>query len=332
MTRPTAPPRLTTRLTDALDYARAHHAGDLRKGTRIPYLAHLLAVSALVLEHGGGETAAVAALLHDVVEDGGGERALAEIRGRFGPEVAAIVLGCSDTTAATKEDWELRKHRYLEHLESAPPDVLLVSAADKVHNARSILEDLREHGDALWSRFNRGPREQLWYYGALRDLFARRSPGRLADELDRAVRAINLLVDPDDRVVWLGTKYTLWSVENRSESGAIVDWTGWPLVITKEAGGLVVRAEVGRGGDYCPDVDDDLEHLIDIDVGGLRLEYAEPYEVAWLVGDDRGNLREVCDTVASLAPTVARQLGACEADLEPPITSFDERLARGPWS
>ena len=172
-----APTVLTPRFSDALECARAHHAADLRKGTTIPYVAHLLAVSALVLENGGDETAAVAALLHDVVEDHGGQRALSEIRERFGGDVAGIVEGCSDTTALVKEDWEVRKTRYLEHLGTAPAAVLLVSAADKLHNARSILADLREHGDELWARFNRGVPDQLWCYSALRDLFSRRFPG-----------------------------------------------------------------------------------------------------------------------------------------------------------
>lgn len=169
---------LTARFTEAVEYARAHHDADVRKGTTIPYVAHLLAVSSLVLEHGGDETAAVAALLHDVVEDGGGEPALLEIGERFGGAVAAIVEGCSDTTAAVKEDWTLRKERYVEHLGTAAPDVLLVSAADKLHNARSILADLRVHGDELWARFNRGAKEQLWYYGALRDAFVTPCPER----------------------------------------------------------------------------------------------------------------------------------------------------------
>ena len=140
---------LTARFTDAVEYARVHHRDDVRKGTTVPYLSHLLAVSALVLEHGGDETQAVAAVLHDVVEDGGGEAALAEIGRRFGADVARIVAGCSDTTAAVKEDWQLRKERYLEHLEVAGADVLLVSASDKLHNARAILADLRELGDEL---------------------------------------------------------------------------------------------------------------------------------------------------------------------------------------
>ncbi len=191
---------LTARFTEAVEYALAHHAVHVRKGTSIPYVAHLFAVCALVLEHGGEETAAVAALLHDVVEDGGGVRALGEIGERFGVDVAAIVEGCSDTTAPGQEDWTLRKERYLAHLATAPPEVLLVSAADKLHNARSILGDLREYGDELWTRFNRGAREQLWYYGSLRDAFCRRLPGGLAEELDRTVREIERLVDTDDRI------------------------------------------------------------------------------------------------------------------------------------
>ena len=186
---------LSARYSEAVEYARTHHESDVRKGTSIPYIAHLLAVSAIVLEHGGGEVEAVAALLHDLVEDGGGERALKEIAERFGSDVAAMVERCSDTTAAVKEDWQFRKTRYLDHLEAAPEPVLLVSAADKLHNARSILGDLREHGPALWERFNRGPRHQLWYYGSSAAMFLRRSPGRLADELARTVRAIRSLLD-----------------------------------------------------------------------------------------------------------------------------------------
>lgn len=321
---------LTARFTAAVEYARAHHVDHVRKGTAIPYVAHLLAVSSLVLEHGGSETAAIAALLHDVVEDGGGEPALADIRDRFDSDVAAIVEGCSDTTAVVKEDWAVRKESYLEHLESAAPEVLLVSAADKLHNGRSILADLREHGDALWARFNRGPRDQLWYYGSLRDAFRRRLPGRLADELDRVVRDINRLIDAEDRVEWLGRPFELWSVVD-GHSGAIVDWPGCPLVIAVDQGGLVVRAEVGCRGDYCPDADEDLDTYIEADLSGLRLEYTEPSEVAWLISHDRGDLREACERVAQLAPTVAQQLRDSPAELDPPITTFEERVERGPW-
>jgi hypothetical protein len=320
---------LTPDFTKAVAYACAHHAADVRKGTSVPYVSHLLAVCALVLEHGGDETAAVAALLHDVVEDGGGERALAEIEEKFGLGVAAIVRGCSDTTAAVKEDWGLRKERYVAHLDTAPHDVLLVSAADKVHNARSILVDLREHGDDLWTRFNRGAKDQLWYYGSLRDAFCRRLPGPLADELDRTVRDINRLVDPDDRIEWLGERFELWSISDGSQSGGMVDWPGWPLVITKERDGLVVHAEAGQGGNFYPE--DDPNDLIEIDTGDLWLEWDDDSEVAWLRGRDRGNLSEMCDRVSSLAPTVAHELAGSEAAMEIPITTFDERIEHGPW-
>ncbi len=322
---------LTARFTEALEYARAHHEGQLRKGTEIPYLAHLLAVCSVVLESGGHETEALGALLHDVVEDGGGIAALTEIEERFGAEVAAIVEGCSDTTAAEKEDWRLRKERYLAHLQSAPAPVLLVSAADKLHNARSILGDLREHGDELWQRFNRGAEDQLWYYGSLRDVFVRRLPGRLADELDRTVRDINRMVDREDRVAWLGHPCEFWRYESDDSSrGALVDWPGCPLVVRFEPRALLVCAHVGSGGDYCPDVDADLEDLIATDLGGLRLEYVEPAEVAWLVAEDQGDLREACERVVGAAAPVAAELREAIYALEPPISQYAERVERGP--
>jgi len=321
---------LTERFTEALEYARAHHEEDLRKGTEIPYLAHLLAICSIVLENGGGETEALGALLHDIVEDGGGIAALQEIEQRFGADVAAIVKGCSDTTAAVKEDWRLRKERYLAHLESAPSPVLLVSAADKLHNARSIRGDLREHGDELWQRFNRGPREQLWYYGALRDAFVRRLPGRLTDELDRTVREINRMVPFEDRVEYLGRPFELWSYDEGDEVGAIVDWPGCPLVVRAEPGALLVCAHVGSGGDYCPDADEDLDDLIETELGDLRLEYVEPDEVAWLVAEDQGDLREACERVARAAQSIAAELGEAISDLDPPISDYAERLDRGP--
>lgn len=322
---------LTARFTEAVEYARAHHADDVRKGTTIPYVSHLLAVSALVLEHGGGESEAIAALLHDVVEDGGGEAALAEISDRFGADVAVIVEGCSDTTAAVKEDWQLRKDRYIEHLELATPDVLLVSAADKLHNARSILADLRDHGEELWARFNRGAQEQLWYYGALRDVFVRRLPGRLADELDRTVRAINLLVDPDDRVTWLGHECSFWSVQDRPETGAMIDWPGCPLIVDKHAGGMAVRAEVGSEClvDYEEGDLEGLETYVDIDLVDLRLEYREPFEVAWLVADDHGDLRDVCDRVARLALIVAQRMAELEVMAHSPKMTFANAAPNG---
>ncbi|MGD9695482.1 MAG: HD domain-containing protein [Thermoleophilia bacterium] len=180
---------LGPRFTDALGYAVEAHAEQRRKGTGIPYVAHLLAVAALVIEDGGrdgdlSEDEAIAALLHDVVEDQGGRERLADVRARFGERVAQIVEACSDSLEATgpKAPWRGRKEAYLAHLESADPGVLRVSLADKVHNSRAILDDYRDIGDALWTRF-RPESDPLWYYGALSEVFSRRRPGRLADEL-----------------------------------------------------------------------------------------------------------------------------------------------------
>ena len=324
---------LTVRFTEAVEYARAHHVADVRKGTTIPYLSHLLAVSALVIENGGNEPQAIAALLHDVVEDGGGEATLAEIADRFGSDIAAIVAGCSDTTAAVKEDWQVRKDRYLEHLEVAAADVLLVSASDKLHNARSILADLRDHGDAIWARFNRGPQHQLWYYGALRNVFKRRLPGPLAEELDRTVRDVNRHTDPDDRIEGLGHEFELWSFVDSPQTGATLDWPGFPLIITKQPGGLVVHAEVGRQCicDYEPGDLEGLDTYIDLDLGDTRLEYNDASEVAWLVGDDHGDLREACENIARLVSAVAKQMAELEVMAYPSTTTFADRVANGPW-
>src|SRR4029078_6921945 len=134
---------LTDRFDRALLYATHVHGGQMRKGTSIPYIAHLLAVAATVLEYDGSEDVAIAALLHDAAEDQGGEPRLADVRNRLGDRVADIVRSCSDTLAKSKEDWRVRKNRYIKHLDTADGDTLLVSLADKVHNARSILRDVR---------------------------------------------------------------------------------------------------------------------------------------------------------------------------------------------
>jgi (p)ppGpp synthase/HD superfamily hydrolase len=155
-----------------------------------------MAVAALVGEAGGGEDDMIAALLHDVVEDQG--VTIEEIRTCFGADVAAIVAGCSDGTpgqARDATDWEGRKRAYLTHLEEAPPRVLLVSCADKLHNARSIVADLRQHGAALWDRFNAKRDQQLWYFDSLVAAF-RRAPGApagLLDELERTVSTMRQL-------------------------------------------------------------------------------------------------------------------------------------------
>lgn len=190
---------LTPRFDEALAYAREHHAQDVRKGTNTPYLSHLLAVSSLVLDMEGSEDEAIAALLHDVVEDGGGQPAADEIGERWGDDVQRIVLACSDSISedrTAKAPWHDRKRAYLTPLADARLDELRVSLADKLHNSRAILLDLRTHGDEVWTRFNRGRDDQLWYYGRLADtLDARRAdlgePAQAAvDELRRVVDAI----------------------------------------------------------------------------------------------------------------------------------------------
>jgi GTP pyrophosphokinase len=173
-------------LADAAALAFRLHADQRRKGTAIPYLAHLMAVSALVLEHGGDQEQAVAGLLHDAIEDCGAEHEVT-IAAQFGPRVAAIVRACTDAEVFPKPPWRARKEAYLAHLEHAGPDALLVSACDKLHNARAIVEDLREHGPAMMSRFNAGLDGTLWYYRSLANAFARLLPGRLSGELARAV-------------------------------------------------------------------------------------------------------------------------------------------------
>ncbi len=186
-------PALTDRFSDALRYAADVHRTQLRKGTAIPYVSHLLAVCSLVLEDGGGEDEAIAALLHDAVEDQGGRGRLEEIRRRFGDHVAHIVDGCTDAEAIPKPPWRERKERYIAHLRSASPEVLRVSAADKVHNARAILADYRVLGEPLWERFNGGRDGTLWYYRTLASVLGQAGAGHLADELDRVVSEIERL-------------------------------------------------------------------------------------------------------------------------------------------
>ena len=183
-------PRLGGRFDDALVFAARKHRAQVRKGSEVPYVGHLLGVCSLVIEDGGSEDEAIAALLHDVVEDQGGEVVLEEVRARFGEEVATIVLACSDTTAVSKPPWRARKEAYLAHLKTASPSTLRVSLADKLYNARAILRDLRTVGDAVWQRFNTGRDDQRWYYGALARTFAELRPGPMATELGETVAAI----------------------------------------------------------------------------------------------------------------------------------------------
>jgi (p)ppGpp synthase/HD superfamily hydrolase len=136
---------------------------------------------------------AIAALLHDAVEDQGGRKTLDEIRRRYGDRVAKLVEGCTDSITYPKPPWQARKQAYLEHLRQAPADVRLISLADKLHNARSILFDLRQDGDAIWERFNGGKSGSLWYYRSLLDVFKELEPGALVDEFERVVNEIHTL-------------------------------------------------------------------------------------------------------------------------------------------
>lgn len=178
---------LTIRFDDALRYAHDLHRDQTRKGTAIPYIAHLMTVSALVLEHGGNEDQAIGALLHDAAEDQGGEETLADIRRRFGDAVAQIVHDCTDAWIEPKPEWRPRKEAYLAALPMKASQSLLVSLADKTHNAEAILFDYRVLGPGLWSRFNGGQDGTRWYYGALVDIFSEWMPGHLSDRLSRAV-------------------------------------------------------------------------------------------------------------------------------------------------
>jgi GTP pyrophosphokinase len=184
--------QLGPRFDDALVYASDLHRSQPRKGGHVPYVSHLLGVTSLVIEEGGTETQAIAALLHDAVEDQGGLPRLEEIRARFGDDVADIVLACTDSTEDPKPPWRVRKEAYVAHLPVARPDALLVSVADKVHNARSILLDLRSDGVGMFDRFTGGREGTLWYYrtlvGTYRGIGGFRS--RLIDELDRVVTEI----------------------------------------------------------------------------------------------------------------------------------------------
>ncbi len=184
---------LTARFTDALTYATALHATQWRKGTAVPYIAHLLGVCALVLEEGGDEDEAIAALLHDAVEDQGGPPTLAAIRARFGERVAQIVEGCTDADTIPKPPWRARKEAYITHLRDAPPDVRRVSLADKLHNARAVLRDVQRDGDASFDRFKGGKDGTIWYYRTLADVFIATDSGSNADELARVVAAIEAL-------------------------------------------------------------------------------------------------------------------------------------------
>jgi GTP pyrophosphokinase len=188
-------PIVGKRFRDALVWAAELHEDQNRKGGSIPYVAHLLGVAAIVLEHGGDEDEAIAALLHDALEDQRHKMSPGEIRARFGETVEGIVEACTDGDPDEQRDkdpvkWKVRKEKYIAEIPHKPAGAILVSMADKLHNARAILEDYRVMGDALWPRFTAGKDGTLWYYRALLDAYGARGKNRLWTELERTVAAI----------------------------------------------------------------------------------------------------------------------------------------------
>lgn len=165
---------LSDRFREAFEYCFDLHRRQVRKGTSVPYLSHLLAVAALVMENGGDEETTIAALLHDAVEDQGGRETLKTIRSRFGPRVADIVRHCSDSETTPKPPWKERKQNALLRLPEASPEEVLVILADKIHNAGSIVADLRRSGSGVWDRFHGGREGTLWYYRAVLEALAAR--------------------------------------------------------------------------------------------------------------------------------------------------------------
>ncbi len=189
---------LTTRFEEALVFAAQLHARQQRKGSTIPYISHLLIVTGIVLEHSDDEDTVIAALLHDTIEDQGGARTREEIRRRFGDSVVAIVDGCTDAEVIPKPPWRERKERYIAHLRWATPAVRLISAADKLHNARAILADYREIGESVWHRFNGGKVGTLWYYRAVVDALREGGTTPLVEELNRVVTELERLAHEHD--------------------------------------------------------------------------------------------------------------------------------------
>jgi len=192
---------LTAKFTSAVDYARHIHI-ERRKGTDIPYMAHLLGVASLVMGEAGRagfqvtEDMVIAALLHDAVEDHGGLLRQQDIEQNFGPNVARMVEGLSDSfseDASKKLSWMERKQAYIQRLRGEPEDVRLISAADKLYNARAILEDYREIGPKVWDRFKRGRSDQIWYFDELIAVFKSFGTIRVVEELERVVEELRII-------------------------------------------------------------------------------------------------------------------------------------------
>lgn len=185
--------KLSRRFDEALVWAAELHREQFRKGSGVPYVSHLLAAASLVIEHGGGEDQAIAALLHDAIEDQGGLKTRDEILRRFGPRVTEIVEGCTDSHADPKPEWKDRKESYIAVIGRKSASIRLVSAADKLHNARCILSDYRALGDEVWQRFQADKEETLWYYREVTAALIRSGRTPLVDELERVVGEIERL-------------------------------------------------------------------------------------------------------------------------------------------
>jgi (p)ppGpp synthase/HD superfamily hydrolase len=187
--------KLSEKFQEALIYATRAHGDQTRKKTGIPFVAHILGVSAIAMEYGANETEAIGALLHDTVEDCGGAHRLCDIREKFGDNVAAIVHGCTDTYESPKPAWLERKRGYIEHLTESDSSTRLVSASDKLHNTRTILAELRRHGLDVFERFSGKMDGTLWYYRTLVTTFRRYDDhADLIDELERVVSEIEKFV------------------------------------------------------------------------------------------------------------------------------------------
>ncbi len=202
---------LSPRFIEALRFATTAHEGQGRKGTDTPYVAHLLAVTAIVLEHGGDEDQAIAALLHDAIEDQGGDGMRTRIREKFGERVTGMVDDCTDAEVLPKPPWKERKLAYLAHIPAAHKDSLLVSMSDKLHNSSSILRDFNRHGVSVFDRFSAGPDDTVWYYESLVAAFAAEEPGgdaaallgelrSVVDELRRSVARDGCCSEDDGRL------------------------------------------------------------------------------------------------------------------------------------
>ncbi|GAX41519.1 metal dependent phosphohydrolase [Tolypothrix sp. NIES-4075] len=192
MLNATETPKLTHRFEQALVYATRLHAKQTRKGGNVPYISHLLSVAALVLENGGDEDEAIAALLHDAVEDQGGTATREVILNMFGVKVIEIVDGCTDADTIPKPPWQERKQQYIEKLRHASASIRRVALADKLHNARSILSDLYKEGEATWEKFKGGKDGTLWYYHTLLEVFLETDANSwIVQEFNRIVSEFN---------------------------------------------------------------------------------------------------------------------------------------------